>query len=104
MNDEMTKDPTIRAAFEQWYSDEWESPAAVERNGKFGYRYAGAQAAWVAWQAAAEHTECLARTVRVIHTWASVPGALKAVDVLALTEKALSLRPNTALKRPGTGE
>jgi hypothetical protein len=39
-----------RASFEHWYSDEGQSPRAVERNGE-GYKLMGAQAAWSAWKA-----------------------------------------------------
>jgi hypothetical protein len=44
-------DDEIRAAFEHWFSDEGQSPAAVERRGG-GYKLAQAQSAWQAWQAA----------------------------------------------------
>lgn len=40
-----------RAAFESWYSEGGKWPSAVERSGE-GYKLAGAQSAWVAWQAA----------------------------------------------------
>ena len=47
----MTDDPTIRVAFEKWYSDDWQTPKAVERDGKGGYKLMGAETAWQAWMA-----------------------------------------------------
>ena len=34
----MTADPTIRIAFEKWYSDDWKTPKSVERDGNGGYK------------------------------------------------------------------
>ena len=96
----MTADPTIRIAFEKWYSDDWKTPKSVERDGNGGYKYMGAHSAWAAWEAASRNSEGMATALRVIHTWASVPGALKESEVRVLTSRALSLRPNALVEPP----
>jgi hypothetical protein len=46
----MEVEPTIRPAFERWFSEDGKWPAAVLRDGS-GYMLASAQAAWTAWKA-----------------------------------------------------
>lgn len=86
----MSDDIETRAAFEKWYSDNWEWSKTVERDGRGGYRYAGAATAWPIWKAASERAESMAQALRVIHTWAS-SGCLNAEHVLALTGRELGL-------------
>lgn len=86
----MRDDIETRAAFEKWYSDNWEWSKTVERDGRGGYRYAGAATAWPIWKAASERAESMAQALRVIHTWAS-SGRLDAEHVLALTGRELGL-------------
>lgn len=52
---------------------------------------------------ALRHAEEMRSALRVIHTWAGVPGALDAQHVLDLTAKALHMGANAALTghRPG---
>lgn len=42
----------MRAAFEHWFSDEGQSPRAIERDMSGDYRLRQASFAWTAWKAA----------------------------------------------------
>ena len=53
----MRDDIETRASFEKWYSDNWEWSKTVERDGRGGYRYAGAATAWPIWKAASERAD-----------------------------------------------
>lgn len=53
-----------REAFEHWFSDEGNSPRAVERNGE-GYKLMAAQSAWNAWKAAYKHLDVTGRPTTV---------------------------------------
>lgn len=44
-------EPTVRLAFERWFSDDGKWPKAVERGAGGCYMLASAQAAWEAWKA-----------------------------------------------------
>jgi hypothetical protein len=51
-----------RAAFEAWFSDNGQSPRAVQRSGD-GYLLAQAQSAWGVWQARAKAATPIAEVI-----------------------------------------
>jgi hypothetical protein len=56
---EAIREEQEREAFENWFSDDWQHPEAVQRDA-VGYKLAVAQNAWTAWQAAWQALAALA--------------------------------------------